>query len=48
MVKVEAKIDNLLQAMENEPKTLAWKIRARVGTSRQWYRDVDELNRVAF
>lgn len=42
---VSAKIDNLLQAIENAPKSFKWKMRARVGTSKKWYTEVEEITR---
>jgi hypothetical protein len=42
---ITAKIEKLLKIIENEPKTMAWKLRARVGTSKKWYRDVEEVRR---
>mgnify|MGYP001066679403 CR=1 FL=1 len=42
---VSAKIQTLLKIIEDEPKTLAWKMRARVGTKNKWYRDVEEVTR---
>jgi hypothetical protein len=40
---VETRIDKLLQEIEEEPKTAAWKKRAEVGTKKKWYREVDEI-----
>jgi hypothetical protein len=34
---VRKRIQDLTTMMENEPKTLAWKLRARVGDKVQWY-----------
>jgi hypothetical protein len=34
---VRKRIQELTSLMENEPKTLAWKLRARVGEKVQWY-----------
>jgi hypothetical protein len=45
---LNAKIDNLLKYIEDEPKSLSWRVRAKVGTSRQWYRDVELDKRTAF
>jgi hypothetical protein len=45
---LNVKIDKLLQDIEKEPKSLAWRIRAKVGTSRQWYREVELDKRTAF
>jgi len=42
---VASKIDKLLRAIENEPKSLKWKMRAKVGTSKKWYVDVEEIVR---
>ena len=42
---VGAKIEKLLRIIEDEPKTMRWKIRAKVGTSKKWYRDVEEVRR---
>jgi len=42
---VKSKIQGLLKTLENQPKTLAWKIRARVGTKTKWYKDVEEVSR---
>ena len=42
---VHARIDQMLQQIEAEPKTLKWKLRARVGTSIKWYKEVGELER---
>jgi hypothetical protein len=42
---VVAKIDQLLERIENEPKTTGWKMRARVGPKKKWYRDVEEVIR---
>lgn len=42
---VSSKIEHLLKILENEPKTLAWKLRARVGSKTKWYKDVEDVNR---
>ena len=42
---VKTKIEKLLQVIEEEPKTLRWKLRAKVGPSSKWYRDVEEVRR---
>jgi len=44
-VDVSSKIDNVVKYIEKEPKTLGWKMRARVGPKKKWYRDVEELVR---
>jgi hypothetical protein len=35
----------LLEIIEKTPKTERWKIRARVGTSKPWFREVEEVQR---
>jgi len=42
---VSSKIQKLLQGIEDEPKKLGWKIRARVGPSKKWYNEVEEVER---
>lgn len=37
------KIDKLLNVIENEPKSTSWKVRARTGTKKKWYQDVEEV-----
>ena len=41
--KVESQVRTALARLENEPKPLAWKLRARVGDRVKWYKDVDEV-----
>lgn len=42
---IRARINMLKQMTEEAPKTLAWKLRAKVGTKVKWYNDVDEVER---
>lgn len=42
---IDSKIDKLLKTLESEPKSLTWKIRAKIGTSKRWYTEVEELVR---
>jgi len=42
---IKSKIDKLLAAIEDEPKSLKWKMRAKIGTSKRWYTEVEELIR---
>ena len=39
---VEDRLDDLLDYLENEPKSMKWKMRALVGTKMQWFNEVDE------
>jgi hypothetical protein len=40
---VLGKIDGLRSAVEGSPKGLSWRMRAKVGPSRKWYHDVEDL-----
>jgi len=42
---IKSKIDRLLAAIEDEPKSLKWKMRAKIGTGKRWYTEVEELIR---
>lgn len=42
---IAGRIDGLLDAIEKEPKSVGWKVRAKVGTKKQWYNDVEEVER---
>jgi len=37
----KGKLEKTLQSIESEPKSFSWKMRARVGTSKKWYREVE-------
>ncbi len=39
---VVSKIDNLLAIIEKEPKSIGWKVRSKIGTSKKWYNEVEE------
>lgn len=39
------RVDTLLDLIEREPKTKRWMKRAKVGTSKPWYREVEEIVR---
>lgn len=41
--RVAEQVEAALARIEAEPKSLGWKIRARVGDRKKWYRDVGEL-----
>ena len=38
---IVGKIDALLESIEREPKSFGWKMRAKVGTKKQWYNPVE-------
>ncbi|MBM3135131.1 MAG: hypothetical protein FJZ89_07590 [Chloroflexi bacterium] len=42
---VTAKVDKLLQAIEEAPKSMKWKMRARLGAKQKWYNEVEEVGR---
>ena len=39
---VRTRIDELLKVLDEAPKTLGWKMRAKIGTRRIWYQEVSE------
>jgi hypothetical protein len=41
--KIDSQIKTALARIEQEPKPLAWRLRARVGDRVKWYNDVDEV-----
>jgi hypothetical protein len=40
---VESQVTSALERIESEPKSLAWRLRARVGDRVRWYKEVDEV-----
>jgi hypothetical protein len=40
---VQSKIRAMLSRLEEEPKSMKWKIRGKIGTKKIWYRDVEEV-----
>jgi len=42
---IEDRINILLDAVEAAPKTLGWKMRAKIGTRSRWYQEVSEKSR---
>lgn len=40
---VSSQVENALNHMEKEPKSMAWKLRSRVGDRVKWYKEVDEV-----
>jgi hypothetical protein len=45
--RVGAQVQAVLDRLEAEPKSLGWRLRARVGGRKKWYREVEELHPVA-
>jgi hypothetical protein len=42
---VDSRINHLLDRVESEPKSMKWKVRAKVGTKMRWYEEVEEVRR---
>ena len=42
--KVDSQVKSALERIDREPKSLAWRLRARVGDRVKWYKDVDEVH----
>jgi hypothetical protein len=41
--RVQMRIDEILHAIESEPKPVAWKLRDRIGRRKIWYQLPDEV-----
>jgi len=41
---VASQVDQALKRIDSEPKSMAWRLRARVGDRVKWYKDVDEVH----
>lgn len=42
---IKEKIDKLYKRIEAEPKSLKWRLRAKMGSRVKWYNDVEEVER---
>ncbi len=42
---ISKRLATIREAMEKAPKTLTWKMRARVGKKVRWYAEVEEVQR---
>jgi F0F1-type ATP synthase delta subunit len=40
---IDSQVKTALERIDQEPKSLAWRLRARVGDRVKWYKDVDEV-----
>jgi len=38
---ITTKVERILKSIEDHPKTIGWKARSKLGTRKQWYRDVE-------
>jgi hypothetical protein len=43
---IHQSVDKLLAMIENQPKSMGWKMRSRVGTKQKWYTEVADDYRV--
>jgi hypothetical protein len=43
-VDTKSKIAELLGRIEKSPKSIGWNMRAKIGTGKKWYRDVEEIH----
>jgi hypothetical protein len=41
--RLTAQVRSGLERIDAEPKSMGWKLRAKVGDRKKWYRDVGEL-----
>ena len=42
---VRSRVNELLKVLDEAPKTMSWKLRAKIGTRRKWYQEVSEKGR---
>ena len=40
---IDSQVKSALSRIDQEPKSLAWRLRSRVGDRVKWYKDVDEV-----
>jgi hypothetical protein len=43
-ININVQVKNALSQIEDAPKSLAWRLRARVGDRVKWYKEVDEVH----
>jgi hypothetical protein len=43
--KVTCAISGLREAIDERPKSVAWRMRAKIGDKKKWYREVEEVER---
>jgi len=41
---IATQVNTALARIDEEPKTISWKVRARIGDRVKWYQDVDEIS----
>jgi hypothetical protein len=40
---VDAKLEDMINRIEAEPKSTRWKLRAKIGTRVRWYEEVGDV-----
>jgi hypothetical protein len=45
LATISERVDELLRMLDAAPKTLGWKMRAKIGTRAKWYQEVSEKGR---
>jgi hypothetical protein len=41
--KIDEQVKAAIARLDEEPKSVAWRLRSRVGDRVKWYKDVDEV-----
>ena len=42
--KINTQTNSMLNIIENEPKSMGWKIRSKIGMKKKWYNEVESLS----
>ncbi len=42
---IRQKVNQLMELMAQEPKSLKWKLRSKIGTRMKWYKEVENIER---
>jgi hypothetical protein len=42
--QVGERVEMICKAMDDVPKSFAWKVRAKIGDRKKWYKEVEEIN----
>ncbi|HYW00466.1 MAG TPA: hypothetical protein VE862_03290, partial [Candidatus Acidoferrum sp.] len=42
---IESKIDSIVKNLQDEPKSMKWRVRDKIGESKIWYNEVEEVQR---
>jgi hypothetical protein len=42
---LKRRIHEIIDKVEQKEKSLSWRMRAKVGTKRKWYNEIDEVSR---